>query len=125
MAITKLSNCPAYMDYDTAKTVSLESVSEGATVGIPMPSEDYESFLMLTGNGTNSSTITLYTGNGLQGTGTDLSITLGKDDTILLNIESGHFKFVSGEYKGCLKMASTKACTAMLYVLPSGKQSIS
>lgn len=124
MAITKLSNCPTYMDKETKLTTSLESISASSTVGIPMPSEDYETFLMLQGNGTNSSTITIYTGNGIQGTGDNLSITLGKDDLDIIHLESGHFKFVSGEYKGCIKLAATTACTAMLYVLPSGKQSI-
>lgn len=62
--------------------------------------------------------ITINIGDGIQGVGENLEITLASGKTTPVVIESGRFKKMTGEFKGCVEISTTGAATLLPVMLP-------
>ena len=69
-----------------------------------------ESIVFIVRNASTSATgaVKIHAGNGIQGNG-DLTVTVTKEKTVIVSVESGRFKHVSGENKGQVLFSSTSA----------------
>jgi len=67
--------------------------------------------------GTSGKTVTFATGNGIQGVGDDLVVTLGSNPMAIC-LDSGYFKNVSGAAKDCVTITPNAATSFTIVELP-------
>ena len=78
--------------------LQLTTLSAGVDTEIPFDQKDDQTILVLSNSGTSAVDVTIKAVNGLQGV-TDLTLSV-KAGANAIKLESGRFKFVSGEHKG-------------------------
>ncbi len=78
--------------------LQLTTLSAGVDTEIPFDQKDDQTILVLANSGTSAVDVTIKAGNGLQGVN-DLTVSV-KAGANVIKLESGRFKFVSGEHKG-------------------------
>lgn len=110
--IIPIENNFAVMEAATAPTSANENVF------IDFEHNDNKILILVTNGGSSKADVTFHHGNGIQGCN-NLVVSVDAGKTVAVNLESGRFKHVSGNYKGYVKV--TSASTSVEYqvvVLP-------
>ena len=96
----------------------IDGTSRSAAFGADAMGGDYKLLFAFNNAGNASATATLAVGNGIQGAGSDLVVTIAAGKTAYLVVDSGYFKNVSGEYKDYIKVTPSAALTVTIIELP-------
>ena len=86
--------------------VSVATPADGAL--IPFNDADHKTVVIIKNSNAASQTVTFKAGNGIQGA-QDMNLTIPTGKTILVSLESGKFKNVSGEDAGYVLMTASSA----------------
>ena len=78
--------------------VKLTALTAATETPVAFDQKDDQTILVLANSGTSAVDVTIKAGNGLQGVN-DLTVSV-KAGANAIKLESGRFKFVSGEHKG-------------------------
>ena len=116
MAITE--HARTILELNKAKEISALGSSRSAVFGADAKGGDYKTLLMFANAGNASATATIAVGNGIQGAGSDLVITVAAGKTMAIVVDSGYWKNVSGEYKDFIKITPSAALTVTVIELP-------
>ena len=102
------------LSLNEASTVTAETKSAAFTV--ELTGGDYKTAFVMTpaANGT----VTFAVGNGIQGAGADLEVTVKKDEASAIVLDSGYFKNVSGDDKDCVTITPSGATDFLIFELP-------
>jgi len=96
----------------------LTATSKSAACTIDANGGDYKTLLIFANAGEASATATIAIGNGIQGVGADLVVTVGAGETHAIVVDSGYFKNVSGTNKGLIKVTPSAALSITAVELP-------
>ena len=100
------------------KAAEVAGTSRSAAFGADAAGGDYKTLLLFSNAGNASATATIAVGNGIQGAGSDLVVTVPASKTYGIVVDSGYFKNVSGEYKDYIKITPSAALTVTVVELP-------
>lgn len=92
--------------------------SQSAKFNIEATGGDYKTLILITNAGATKATATFSVGNGIQGAGEDLVVDVKGNKTVALTLDSGYFKNVSGENKGCITCTPSATLTFQCIELP-------
>lgn len=102
----------------------LKLASKSAAFTIDAKGGDYKTLVIIKNAGNADATATFAIGNGIQGVGADLVVTVkatgdsdGKDVQAIV-LDSGYFKNVSGTNKGYIKVTPSAALSFVAVELP-------
>lgn len=93
-------------------------VSKSAKFTIDAHGGDYKTLILITNAAGTKATATFAIGNGIQGAGDDLVVEVLGNKTVALTLDSGYFKNVIGENKGCIVCTPSAALTFQCIELP-------
>jgi hypothetical protein len=96
----------------------LEATAEAAVFGIDAKGGDYKMLFIFSNAGEASATATIAVGNGIQGVGDDLVVTVPAGEMHGIVLDSGYFKNVSGEYKDYVKVTPSASLNVAAVELP-------
>ena len=119
-AITPLSR--DVLKLNEGKEITITSKS--AAFAVDAKGGDYKILLMFANAGQNDATATIAVGDGVQGIGADLVITVKAGKTVGAVLDSGYFKFVNdgtnanGGYRHCFKITPSAALSVSAIELP-------
>lgn len=115
MAITSLSRDVLTLNEGAEITIT----SASAVVGIDAKGGDYKTLLLFANAGGASATATIAKGDGFQGAGSDLVITVGAGETMGVVVDSGYYKQTEdADYKGYFKVTPSAALNISAIELP-------
>lgn len=104
------------MVLNTGKEIT--GTSKSAAFTVDAKGGDYKTLLIFANAGDASATVTIAKGNGIQGVGADLVITVGAGKEVAVVLDSGYFKNVSGTNKDLIKITPSAALTVKVIELP-------
>lgn len=90
--------------------------SQSAAFGIELTGGDYKTAIIF--SGTSGKKVTFAIGNGIQGAGDDLEVTLGSANEHIIVLDSGYFKNASGTDKNMVVITPEAATTFKVVELP-------
>lgn len=90
--------------------------SKSAAFTLELTGGDYKTAIIF--SGTSGKTVTFAVGNGIQGAGADLVVTLASANEHIVVLDSGFFKNVSGTAKDCVTITPEAATTFKVVELP-------
>ena len=90
-------------------------VTRGATFTLELTGGDYKTVIIM--SGTSTKTATFSKGNGIQGAGDDLVVTLGSNPMAIV-LDSGYFKNVSGTDKDAVTITPQASTSFTIVELP-------
>ena len=91
-------------------------ISKSAAFTLELSGGDYKTLIIM--EGTATKTVTFSKGNGIQGTGADLVVTLATTDPHAIVLDSGYFKNVSGTAKDCVTITPNYSTDFTIVELP-------
>ena len=94
----------------------ITTTSKSGTFYVDAKGGDYKTLLLFTAS--SAATVTISVGNGIQGAGEDLAISVGAGKTVGVVVDSGYYKFVSGDEKDTFKITASAAVTVSVVELP-------
>lgn len=97
------------------KAKDVIAISKSAAFNLELTGGDYKTVIIMTG--TSGKTVTFKMGNGIQGVGDDLVVTLGSNPMAIC-LDSGYFKSVSGAAKDCVTITPNAATSFTIVELP-------
>lgn len=89
---------------------------QSAAFGIELTGGDYKTAIIFAG--TSGKKVTFSIGNGIQGAGEDLVVTLASANEHIIVLDSGYFKNVSGTNKDMVVITPEAATTFKVVELP-------
>lgn len=89
--------------------------SESSAFTLELTGGDYKTVIIMSGTATK--TVTFSVGNGIQGVGDDLVVTLGSNPMAIV-LDSGYFKNVSGTAKDAVTITPNAATSFTIVELP-------
>lgn len=89
--------------------------SKSAAFTLELSGGDYKTLILMSGTATK--TVTFSIGNGIQGAGDDLVVTLGSNPMAIV-LDSGYFKNVSGTAKDAVTITPQAATSFTIVELP-------
>lgn len=101
------------LELNKAKDVIAFSMS--AAFNLELTGGDYKTLIYM--SGTSTKKVTFSIGNGIQGAGDDLVVTLGSNPMAIV-LDSGYFKNVSGAAKDCVTITPEAATSFTIVELP-------
>lgn len=90
--------------------------SKSAAFTLELTGGDYKTAIIFAG--TSGKKVTFAIGNGIQGAGADLEVTLASGNEHVIVLDSGYFKNVSGAAKDCVTITPEAATTFKVVELP-------
>jgi len=96
----------------------LTAASKSAAFTVDAKGGDYKTMIIMTNAGEASATATIAIGNGIQGVGDNLTVTVGAGETHAIVLDSGYFKNVSGTNKDFIKITPSAAISFTAVELP-------
>ena len=90
--------------------------SKSAAFTLELSGGDYKTVIIFAG--TSGKKVTFAIGNGIQGAGDDLVVTLASANEHAIVLDSGYFKNVSGAAKDCVTITPEAATTFKVVELP-------
>ena len=120
MAIT--AQAKTLLKLNEAKAV--KATSQSSAFGADAKGGDYKLLFLFQNAGNAAATATIAVGNGIQGAGSDLVVTVkasgdsGGGDMQAIVLDSGYFKNVSGDYKDYIKVTPSAALSVRIIELP-------
>lgn len=102
------------------KAKDVIAISKSAAFTLELTGGDYKTVIIMSGTATK--TVTFSIGNGIQGAGDDLVVTLGSNPMAIC-LDSGYFKAVksdatAGLEKGCVTITPNAATSFTIVELP-------
>jgi len=97
------------------KAKDVIAISKSAAFTLELSGGDYKTLILMSGTATK--TVTFKIGNGIQGAGDDLVVTLGSNPMAIV-LDSGYFKNVSGAAKDCVTITPNAATSFTIVELP-------
>lgn len=94
------------------------ATSRSAVFGADAKGGDYKTLFLFNNAGNASATATIAAGDGIQGGGSNLVVTVAAGKTMGVVVDSGYFKNVSGEYKDFIKVTPSAALSVTIIELP-------
>lgn len=91
------------------------AVSKSAAFTLELTGGDYKTVIIM--SGTSGKTVTFAVGNGIQGVGEDLVVTLGSNPMAIC-LDSGYFKNVSGTAKDAVTITPNATTSFTIVELP-------
>ena len=91
------------------------AISKSAAFTLELTGGDYKTVIIM--SGTSGKTVTFAVGNGIQGAGDDLVVTLGSNPMAIC-LDSGYFKNVSGAAKDAVTITPNAATSFTIVELP-------
>ena len=94
------------------------AISKSAAFTLELTGGDYKTVIIMSGTATK--TVTFSKGNGIQGAGDDLVVTLGSNPMAIV-LDSGYFKNVKGDAsheKNAVKITPSAALSFTVFELP-------
>ena len=114
MAIT--AHAKTTLKLNEAKAI--DGTSRNAVFGAEATGGDYKTLFVFANAGSSAAKVTLAVGDGIQGAGSDLEVSVAAGKTAYLVVDSGYFKNVSGDYKDYIKVTPSAAVTVTIVELP-------
>lgn len=114
MAITTIDK--TLLTLNTASEIA--GTAKTGTFGIDLRGGDYKTLITINNASGGSATLTLEAGDGCQGGGDDLVVTVANGKTSGIVVDSGYFKKTQGEYKGYIKATASASLTVTVIELP-------
>jgi hypothetical protein len=93
-------------------------ISKSAAFTLELTGGDYKTAILMANAGSASATVTFAIGNGIQGAGSDLVVTVAAGATMAICLDSGYFKNVSGTDKDAVKVTPSAAISFTIVELP-------
>ena len=112
-AATASSTAYPILKLNEAKAVT--PISKSAAFTLELTGGDYKTVIIMSGTATK--TVTFSVGNGIQGVGSDLVVTLGSNPMAIC-LDSGYFKNVSGAAKDAVTITPQAATSFTIVELP-------
>lgn len=100
------------------KAKDVIAISKSAAFNLELTGGDYKTLIIM--SGTSTKTVTFAIGNGIQGAGDDLVVTLGSNPMAIV-LDSGYFKNVLGDSsheKDCVKITPEASTSFTIVELP-------
>ena len=94
------------------------AISKSAAFTLELTGGDYKTVIFMTNSSGSSATVTFAKGNGIQGVGSDLVVTIANSKTFAIVLDSGYFKNVSGTDKDAVKITPSAAISFLICELP-------
>ena len=95
---------------------ALAGIAKSAAFTVELTGGDYKTVIIMESSGTP--TVTFSAGNGFQGAGSDLAVTLTANTPTAICLDSGYFKNVKGTAKDCVTITPTASTTFTIMELP-------
>ena len=95
------------------------AITKSAAFNLELTGGDYKTAIVMTG--TKNATVTFAIGNGVQGAGDDLVVTLGSANPHAIVLDSGYFKSVasdSAHEKDCVTITPSASTDFLIFELP-------
>lgn len=108
------ASATAYPILELNKAKAVQAISKSAAFTVELTGGDYKTVFIMNGSGT----VTFAIGNGIQGAGADLEVSLTSGTPSAIVLDSGYFKNVSGEDKDCVKITPSAATQFTIMELP-------
>lgn len=90
--------------------------SKSAAFTLELSGGDYKTAIIF--SGTSGKYVKFAIGNGIQGVGSELTVTLASANEHIIVLDSGYFKNVSGTAKDCVTITPEAATTFKVVELP-------
>lgn len=100
------------------KGSEVTAASKSAAFTVELTGGDYKTAFVIANAGNASATATFAVGNGIQGAGSDMVVTVPASKSQAVVIDSGYFKNVSGTDKDCVKITPSAALSFTIFELP-------
>lgn len=94
------------------------AISKSAAFTLELTGGDYKTAIFMTNAGSASATVTFAKGNGIQGVGSNLVVTIAAGKTFAICLDSGYFKNVSGAAKDAVTVTPSAAISFLIAELP-------
>lgn len=94
------------------------AISKSAAFTLELTGGDYKTAIFMTNAGGASATVTFAKGNGIQGVGSNLVVTIASGKTFAICLDSGYFKNVSGAAKDAVTVTPSAAISFLIAELP-------
>ena len=98
------------------KAKAITAISKSAEFTCELTGGDYKTVFIMTG--TANATVKFSAGNGIQGVGDDLTVTLTSTSPHAIVLDSGYFKNVSGAAKDAVTITPSAATSFIIVELP-------
>ena len=97
------------------KAKDVIAITKAAAFNLELTGGDYKTVIRM--SGTSGKKVTFAVGNGIQGVGSDLEVTLGSNPMCIV-LDSGYFKNVSGDAKDCVTITPEASTDFEIVELP-------
>ena len=116
--IARWNGTSGYPILELNKYKAVTAVSKSAAFTVELTGGDYKTLVLMDNAGAADATVTFAIGNGIQGAGSDLVVTVEDGTTGAIVLDSGYFKNVSGTDKDCVKITPSAAVYFTVFELP-------
>ena len=119
--ITRWNGTAGYPILKLNAASEVAAVSKSAAFTVELTGGDYKTAILIANAGESSATATFAVGNGIQGAGADLVVTVGAGDSAAIVLDSGYFKNVKGDAsheKNAVKITPSAALSFTVFELP-------
>ena len=93
-------------------------ISKSAAFTLELTGGDYKTAIFMTNAGSASATVKFGSGNGIQGVGDGVTVTVAAGETMAICLDSGYFKNVSGAAKDAVTVTPSAAISFLIAELP-------
>ena len=100
------------------KAKSLVPITKSAAFNLELTGGDYKTLIMMNNVGSSTVSVTFKVGNGIQGVGSDLTVSVPSNTAIAIVLDSGYFKNVSGNAKDCVTITPSGSIVFSFVELP-------
>ena len=116
--IARWNGTSGYPILEINKAKAVTATSNSAAFKIELTGGDYKTLVLMQNAGGASATVTFAIGNGIQGAGSNLVVTVAASTTKAIVLDSGYFKNVSGTAKDCVTVTPSAAISFTVVELP-------
>lgn len=116
--IARWNGTSGYPILELNKASVVTAASKSAAFTVELTGGDYKTLVLMDNQGAADATVTFAIGNGIQGAGADLVVTVEDGTIAAIVLDSGYFKNVSGTDKDCVKITPSAAVYFTVFELP-------
>ena len=116
--IARWNGTSGYPILEINKAKAVTATSNSSAFKIELTGGDYKTLVLINNAGSASATATFAVGNGIQGAGANLVVTVAAGATQAIVLDSGYFKNVSGTAKDCVTVTPSTALGFTVVELP-------
>lgn len=99
-------------------SIDATAMTASNTYYLDLRGGDYKTVFVFTNTNATQATVTVAIGDGLQGVGDPIVLSVAQNKTVPLVVDSGAYKLVSGENKGYAKVTVSSGCSVAVVELP-------